>query len=141
MLFVVSAGNGDESGLGRNIDQNPTYPAAYSAPNLISVANLMFDGTLAESSNYGAVNVNLAAPGSYILSTVSDGYGFMSGTSMAAPMVTGAAALIYSCRTDMNLSDVRTAILNTTTPGEALYGRVSTGGRLNVYGAITYHQQ
>lgn len=98
MLFVVSAGNGDYWGRGYDIDAYPVYPAAYSSDNIISVANLMFDGSLEESSNYGGTAVDIAAPGTYILSTVPGGYGFMSGTSMAAPMVTGAAALIYSCR-------------------------------------------
>lgn len=138
MLFVISAGNGDASGVGYDIDQSPVYPASYPSDNIISVANLMFDGTLDVSSNYGAESVDIAAPGTYILSTIPGGYGFMSGTSMSAPMVTGAVALIYSCRTDMDLDDVREAILGSAVKLKSLNGAVASGGMLNVYGALTY---
>ena len=138
MLFVVSAGNGDNWGNGYNIDYWPVFPAAYEGDNIIAVGNLMFNGELDESSNFGLFSVDIAAPGTYILSTTPGGYGFMSGTSMAAPMVTGVAALVYSCRTDLSLADVRQAILSSARPMESLTGKVSSGGILDAYGAITY---
>lgn len=138
MLFVVSSGNGDAVGAGYDIDDLPMYPACFTAENIIAVANLMFDGTLDESSNYGAVSVDLAAPGTHILNAVPDGYAFMSGTSMAAPMVTGTAALVYSCRTDLDMIGVKEAILKSARPMEGLRGKVAVGGMLNAYGAITY---
>lgn len=141
MLFVVSAGNGDAAGQGYDIDDLPMYPACYPYENIITVGNLMFDGTMDESSNYGAVNVDIAAPGTYILGAVPSGYAFMTGTSMAAPMVAGTAALIYSCRTDLSLTKVREAIINTARPMEGLYHKTATGGMLNAYGAITYGRQ
>lgn len=114
MLFVVSAGNGNEKGIGEDTDQKPDYPSSFDLDNVISVANLMFDGSLAESSNYGAKSVDIAAPGTYIVSTIADGgYGFMTGTSMSAPMVAGAAAFLYSYRTDLQLSDIRKVLLET----------------------------
>ena len=119
---------------------SPVFPASYQADNLISVANLMFDGTLEESSNYGMFSVDLAAPGTYILSAVPGGYGFMSGTSMSAPMVTGTAALIYSCRTDLSLMDVKQAILSTARPLDGLSGMVGTGGMLDAGAAIQYQK-
>ena len=140
MLFVAAAGNGDSRGNGYSIDRNPIYPAAYTADNLISVANLNFDGNLEASSNYGTTGVDLAAPGTYILSTVPGGYDFMSGTSMAAPMVTGVAALVYSCRTDMSLLDVKQAILASSRKLDTLNGLVATGGMLDAYGAISYQR-
>lgn len=72
MLFVVAAGNGDDRELGYNIDTTPVYPASLPYDNVLTVANLMFDGNLDESSNYGPKNADIAAPGVYILSTASD---------------------------------------------------------------------
>lgn len=138
MLFVISAGNGDKNAVGINIDQIPDYPSSYRLPNSISVANLMFDGNLARSSNYGVNTVDIAAPGTYIVSTVTgDEYGFMSGTSMSAPMVTGVAAMVYSYRTDLSLKDVKTVLVNSARKLEGLEGKVS-GGLLDAYAALTY---
>jgi len=135
-LFVVSAGNG-EGGQGYDIDVSPVYPAACPGDNIITVANMMFDGNLDVTSNYGAAHVDIAAPGTYILSTVPGGYGFLTGTSMAAPMVTGAAALVYSCRPELGLSDLRRVILDSATRRESLEGKCVTGGMLNIQGAIS----
>ena len=75
---MVSAGNGNEKGIGEDTDQKQDYPSSFDLDNVISVANLMFDGSLAESSNYGAKSVDIAAPGTYIVSTIADGgYGFV----------------------------------------------------------------
>lgn len=141
MLFVVAAGNGDAAGIGLNIDQVPDYPSSYNLPNCISTANLMFDGDLEESSNYGVSTVDIAAPGTYIVSTTTEGrYGYMSGTSMSAPMVTGAAAMLYSYRTDLNLQDIKTVLLESAHKLEQLEGKVRCGGMLDVYAALTYGQ-
>lgn len=138
MLFVISAGNGDAFGHGLDIDRTPIYPAAFSNENIISVANLMFDGTLHPTSNYGAQNVDIAAPGSYILSTTANhGYGYMTGTSMAAPMVSGAAAFVFSCRSDLSLAQVRQGLLVSAKKLESLNGKVASGGMLDVYGALS----
>lgn len=138
MLFVVSAGNGDAAGRGYSIDDLPMYPASCTADNIITVGSLLFDGTMDQSSNYGGVSVDIAAPGMSILSCVPGGYAFMSGTSMAAPMVTGTAALVYSCRPDMDVMGVKQAILNSARPGEGMEGKTVTGGILDAYGAVTY---
>ncbi len=139
MLFVISAGNGDPSGAGLDIDETPVYPASFSAGNTITVANVVFDGSLHPSSNYGRGSVDIAAPGSYILSTTSGhGYGYMTGTSMAAPMVTGAAALIASCRPELSVTELKDAILTSVRKLDTMEGKVSTGGILDVYGAISY---
>ena len=106
---------------------------------MITVGNLLFNGRLDDSSNYGAVSVDLAAPGTYILSTIpGDSYAYMSGTSMAAPMVTGAAALIYSARTDLSLQDIKTAILSTVHKLAPLKGKTATGDMLDVSAAIKW---
>lgn len=140
MLFVVSCGNGGVSGLGYNTDVYPVYPASLPYDNIISVANILFDGTLSKDSNYGAASVDIAAPGTYILSTIPDNsYGYMSGTSMAAPMVTGVAAMLYSYRTDISLSDVKTIILNSSRKLDTLSGKVVSGGLLDAYSALNWH--
>lgn len=139
MLFVVAAGNGDEDGNGIDIDANPDYPSCFGLDNVISVANLIFDGNLEQTSNYGVNNVDIAAPGTYIVSTTADNsYGFMTGTSMAAPMVTGAAAFLYSYRTDIALADVRRILMETARKLPGMEGKIQCGGVVNVYSAINY---
>ncbi len=139
MLFVIASGNGDSRGQGYDTDENPVYPASLPYDNVISVASLLFDGNLAASSNFGAASVDLAAPGSYILSTApGGGYAFMSGTSMAAPMVTGTAAMVYSYRNDLTLADVKTALLATARPLNSLAGKTVSGGMLDAYQALNY---
>ncbi len=135
MLFVVAAGND-----GRNTDYAPSYPASYALENIISVANLNYDGNLHYSSNYGERSVDIAAPGSYILSTTSGGgYSYMTGTSMSAPMVSAAAALVYSHFGDaVTLSGVKEIILSSATKLESLSGEVSSGGMLNLAAALSF---
>lgn len=137
MLFVIASGNGDLNGIGYNIDEVPVYPASYATDNIISVANLMFDGNLSPSSNYGPVGVDIAAPGSYVLSTVpGNQYGFMSGTSMAAPMVTGVAAMVLSSRGDIGVGDVKRAIMESAKKMAGLDGKVLSGGMVDALGAL-----
>ena len=75
----------------------------------------------------------------YILSTASDhGYAHMSGTSMAAPMVTGVAAMVYSSRTDLDLIGVKNALLNSARKTDSLAGKVFSGGMLDAGAAMAY---
>lgn len=139
MLFVVACGNGDTTGTGYDIDIRPVYPAAFPFDNVVSVANLLFDGSLSRDSNYGATGVDIAAPGSYILSTLpGNNYGFMSGTSMAAPMVTGVAAMLYSYRPELSLIDVKNILINSSRKMEGLGGKMVSGGMVDAYAALTY---
>jgi hypothetical protein len=129
IVFVAAAGN---SGTGN--DAAPNYPASYDVPNVISVAATDHNDQLASFSNYGATSVDLAAPGVSILSTLpNNDYSFFSGTSMAAPHVSGAAALAFSYRPTATYSQVRTAILNGVDVVSSLNGRVATSGRLNAF--------
>jgi subtilisin family serine protease len=108
-LVVVSAGNS-----ARDIDAKPSYPAAIAAPNLIGVAATAPDDgrNLDPQSNFGKLNVQLAAPGQEILSTGNDGnYVFKSGTSMASPMVAGVAALMASANPNLSAADLRGQLL------------------------------
>lgn len=142
MLFITAAGNGDKDGEGIDVEVIPDYPASFKLDNLISVANLMFDGNLAKSSNYGASTIDIAAPGTYIVSTITNNsYGFMTGTSMAAPMVTGVAAMLYSYRTDLDLQDIKTVLMNSARKLEGLDGKVVSGGMVDAYAALTYGRE
>lgn len=134
ILFVVAAGNS-----GRSNDSRPSYPANYNLPNVVAVAATDSNDKLASWSNYGAQTVALAAPGVNILSTIIGGsYALYSGTSMATPHVSGAAALILSVKAckDLTAAGLRAAILNNVDPVAALAGKVLSGGRLNVSAAI-----
>jgi subtilisin family serine protease len=136
MLFITSAGN--NSGILRiNIDKKKQFPASYTLPNLITVSNLSFDGKLYPESNYGPACVDLAAPGTNILSTTIKGkYIYSTGTSFATPYVTGVAAVLYQYMENPSPTLVKKTICDSVTPLPSLNGLVRTGGMLNAHNAI-----
>ncbi|MBD0374501.1 MAG: S8 family serine peptidase [Flavisolibacter sp.] len=138
ILFIAAAGNGGSDGIGDNNDVTPNYPSNYQLPNVIAVASITSSGSRSSFSNYGKTTVHLGAPGSGIYSTVpgrknTSTYSSYSGTSMATPHVTGAAALYASMHPNATAADIKTAILNNVTPNPNLSNTI-TGGVLNVSG-------
>lgn len=154
-LVICAAGNGNPKTDELNADVHPFYPAAYNCDNIISVGACMNSGIAASFSYYGETSVDIFAPGYKILSCypidlcekgmhdpethVADGYHYMYGTSMAAPYVTGVAALIMSQFPDITVSGIKDRILTYSEELVQLNGLCATGGRLNAYLAVHPH--
>lgn len=130
-IFIAAAGN--ES---NNNDASPTYPASYDVPNVVSVAAIDNKGALANFSNYGKSLVHIGAPGVNIFSTTNKGYDSWSGTSMAAPHVSGVAALMFSQYPEMTNLQVKALMLKTAKTIKGLKNKVKTGGIIDAYAAL-----
>ena len=131
-LFVAAAGNE-----GRDNDRSPTYPAGYDLPNVLSVAASDRNDQLAVFSNSGRASVDFAAPGVEILSTTpGNAYQAFSGTSMATPHASGAAALLFAQRPASTYQDVMVRLAGSVDPLDVLADKTSSGGRLNVAAAL-----
>ena len=134
ILFVAAAGND-----GRDTDQGANYPSCYASDNIVSVAATDRNDSLAYFSNYGAMSVDLGAPGVGILSTVSasdSSYASYSGTSMATPHVAGALAVLAAQFPSENYAGLIRRLLAAADPIPALRGRTVSGGRLNLARAL-----
>ena len=136
ILFIAAAGNS-----GVDADSTPMYPAAYDLDAIVSVASTDRNDQLSiftsGASNYGAVSVDLGAPGSAILSTVpGSGYASYSGTSMASPHVAGAAALLWSVNPDITPLEMKSILMDSGDSLSALEGKTVSGKRLNLATAM-----
>jgi subtilisin family serine protease len=141
ILFVAAAGNGGSDQVGDNNDVVASYPSNYNTTAgagydaVIAVAAISSTGALASFSNYGAGTVDIGAPGVGVISTTAfNTYSSFSGTSMATPHVSGAAALYASTHPGVTAAQIKEAILNSAVPTPSLAGKTVTGGRLNVSG-------
>lgn len=132
IIFVAAAGNN-----GRNTDARPMYPANYNVDNIISVGSMDGRGERSNFSNFGEESVHVFAPGSSIFSTVqNNGYRNMSGTSMAAPFVTGAIGLMMEAERNLSPAEVRQRVIDTAVRSEHLGENTSQSGRLDAYRLI-----
>ena len=134
ILFIAAAGND-----GQNNDSFPFYPASDNLPTMITVAASDQNDNKAHFSNYSRNTVHVAAPGAYILSTLRfDGYqyGYVSGTSMATPMVTGLVALISSYNSTLTVAQIKEVILSTVDKKPQWSGYTITEGRINAHSAL-----
>lgn len=150
-LFVAAAGNE-----GTNNDTQPNYPSNYDVPNVLAVAAIDHNGVLSvfgpgggnicgcennplptPGSNYGATTVDLAAPGSAILSTVPGGYNTFSGTSMATPHVAGVAALTLAQFPTLTNVQLKQHLMSSVDTRPSLMGKMVTGGSINAHKAVS----
>lgn len=124
VLLIHAAGND-----GKDIDISPNYPTKYftdslnavtgEATNWITVGATsakLGDELLADFSNYGYKSVDVFAPGVEIYSTMPENtYKYQQGTSMAAPVVAGLAAILRSYYPELTASEVKQIIMNSVT--------------------------
>ena len=134
IIVVAACGNS-----AADIDLNPTYPASYHFDNVVTVASITRSNTLATSSNFGANDVDLAAPGEGIYSTFAatdNFYYTQSGTSFAAPYVSGACALLMAQYPSDTPQEIISRLLNSTDSLSSLAGKCRTAGCLNLRKAL-----
>jgi subtilisin family serine protease len=132
LIFCAAAGNSS-----KDIDKKPSYPASYDAPNIITVAASDQDDKLASFSNYGKKSVDVAAPGTNILSTYPENkYAYLNGTSMATPNVVGTVALVASVYPNASVEERKAIILDNVDKKSTLQDKVLTDGRVNVNKAL-----
>jgi subtilisin family serine protease len=157
ILFVAAAGNVDNGSLQANNDLIPHFPSSFDAPNVIAVAATNQTDTLTSFSHFGKASVDLGAPGFEILSTTppcqhpgpfpdfpcepsfpvgfgptTDTYSFFDGTSMSAPFVSGAAALLWAHNPNLTVQQVKSLLLLNGDVQAALVDKTLTGRRLNI---------
>ena len=135
IIFVAAAGND-----GLNLDVSRAYPASYPLDNIIAVGNSTNLDDPSSSSNFGSGAVELFAPGTSILSlgiTNNNDYVVLSGTSMAAPHVSGALALIKAQFPAESYRGSINRLLRGVQVKTAFAGRAQTRGRLDLAGALS----
>lgn len=131
MLLVAAAGND-----GMDVEISPVFPASLPHANVLSAAAASVDDAREGYSNFGAVSIDLAAPGATYTTALGGGYRSVSGTSAAAAFVSGAAELILS-RCALSTPQLKALMLQSVDAVEALRFFVLTSGRLNVDRALS----
>jgi subtilisin family serine protease len=144
VLIVIAAGNQM-----KDLDNpaNTVYPASFETDNTLVVAELAVNGQLDEfsgndrisGSNYGLHRVHIAALGSNFTTDVRNGvsvYRTSGGTSNAAPVVTGVAALVLSVRPNLKAGELKQILMESSTKLPSLEGKIASGGLVNAYRAV-----
>ena len=130
-LFVCAVGNNR-----RDIDIEPSYPAGYNLPNIISVASTNADDGFSYYSNYGINNIDIAARGREVYSAIpGNRYGTQTGTSMSAAYVTAVAAVTLSVE-EMDALELKARLLSCADMLSNLENKVNSGRRLSLSNAV-----
>ncbi|MBM3862354.1 MAG: hypothetical protein FJ385_00150 [Verrucomicrobia bacterium] len=148
VILVAAVGNGGEDYVGDDNDVTPFYPAsyteyverlfprrAYALNNILAVGATDRNDNRAGFSNYGDVQVDLMAPGVGMWSTTNGGnasYGSGQGTSFAAPVASGALAMLRASFPGDSVGQLMTKMLAGVDAVPSLSGTCVTGGRLNL---------
>jgi subtilisin family serine protease len=136
ILNVFAAGN---SNVNNDINPSGAYPSVYTSPSVLAVAASTSTDAKASFSSYGPISVDLAAPGSGVLSTYASSdtaTATLSGTSMATPHTAGAAALLSAYNPNLSVASLKATLMNTVDPLAVWAPLVKSGGRLNVFAAM-----
>lgn len=131
VLVVVAAGNDAE-----DIDLNPTYPASLTNANILVVAATDLAGALTDYTNVGPIAVDVACPGgsdsdggllsAFHKNRLGKKYVRAQGTSMAAPLVSGVAALVLSANPNFKAQDIKNLIIARGVERSEYQGRVGS---------------
>lgn len=147
ILLCAAAGNGTQSSptsplQGYNIDVTPFYPASYRLPNVIPVAALSLEDSLAPFSNWGPKSVLIAAPGESIVGPVplvrhtgavpSSGYAAQSGTSISTPFVTGAIGIFIASHPGADDNTIPALLMSSAKRSDVLKPYINSSGELFV---------
>lgn len=134
IVVVAAAGNNHAN---TDLEQNYYYPGDYHLSNEIVVTGYDYTGGLAEDANYGKKNIDVAAPGENIYAALPNNrFGYMTGTSMATAMTTGVVALMLEKNPNLTPQQIKTILIQTSTPNQQLKDKTASGGTVNACAAL-----
>ena len=136
VLVIAASGNSR-----RNIDKRSVYPASFTNENLLVVASSSKGSYLSYFSNFGTKSVDLAAPGSNILSTYpGNRYVNLSGTSMASPVAAGVAAELLSRNNRLDGKEIKEILIKSISVVDSFKGKIFAPGRVDLENSLKYQE-